>query len=265
MADAQRLQQVLLNLLSNGVKYNREGGHLSVECFPAPVGRIRLAVRDTGEGIAPELLPRLFVPFDRLGAERSATAGTGLGLSLTRALVEAMAGTIEVESNPAGTTFVLQLATADSPDLTVESRVALAEDWPRAARSEAAVVLYIEDNLSNLTLVERILQTRPYVRLIPAMQGRIGLELAQQHSPALVLLDLHLPDISGDEVLRQLRLDPRTAHIPVVIASADATQRQVERLLAAGADRYLTKPLDVTLLLSVLDEFLAQPAPEPST
>src|SRR3989475_278524 len=255
-ADQQRLQQVLLNLVSNGIKYNRDAGRLTVTCDAAEADRIRISVQDTGPGIAPALRERLFQPFDRLGAEQHGVEGTGLGLALSKRLVEAMGGTIGVESVPsAGSTFWVEFLRAESPI----DRLARTEPSPAVLAAPAerdGTVLYIEDNLSNLRLVERTLALRPGVKLIPAMQGRLGLALAQQHRPDLILLDLHLPDISGEQVLRELQGDPGLRQTPVVVLSADATPGQVQRLLAAGVRAYLTKPLDVRQLLALLDEVL---------
>ncbi len=260
-ADRLRLKQVFLNLLSNAVKYNHPGGTVTLSCEETGNGRVRVKVTDTGPGIPPDKLTRLFTPFDRLGAEQSEVEGTGLGLSLAKHLVEAMGGTLGVESAPGrGSTFWVELAIAESPLERLEQAdervpAPVRTDTPRAARA----VLYIEDNLSNLRLIERLLVHRPEVRLIPAMQGSLGLQLAREHRPDLILLDLQLPDLSGSEVLRRLQEAPETRNTPVVIISADATPGQIDRLLAAGAWRYLTKPLDVKKLLALLDEALARP------
>jgi len=259
-ADRQRLTQVFLNLLSNAVKYNRERGSVVVSCEEVPGGRMRVTVSDSGPGIPPDKLARLFTPFDRLGAEQTGIEGVGLGLSLSKRLMEAMGGTLGVASAPGqGSTFWIELPIVESP----EERVAQAgERLPAPAELEASrkarVVLYIEDNLSNLKLIQRLLAHRPEVRLLPAMQARLGLQLAREHRPTLILLDLQLPDISGEEVLRQLRATPETRDIPVAIISADATPGRLERLRAAGAGQYLTKPLDVKQFLIVLDEALKE-------
>jgi PAS domain S-box-containing protein len=262
-ADHQRLQQVLLNLVSNAIKYNREGGRLTVACHAVAEGRLRISVTDTGPGISPALRERLFQPFDRLGAEQRGVEGTGLGLALSKRLVEAMSGVIGLDSAPGkGSTFWVEFLQAESP----LDRLTRIEPSPAVLASPAerdGTILYIEDNLSNLRLVERTIALRPGVKLIPAMLGRLGLALAHQHRPDLVLLDLHLPDISGDDVLRELQEDPELRRTPVVILSADATPGQVQRLLAAGARAYLTKPLDVRQFLALLDETLsASEAPD---
>ena len=262
-ADRQRLVQVLLNLLSNAVKYNRPGGDVRVEWEMGPCAGdgagVRLRVRDTGRGIAPEQRDQLFVPFARLGAEYSDVEGTGLGLALSRRLVESMGGELVLESSGAGgSSFAVQLQAACDPLERLAQRPASPAPaaFPGAAPGEPVTLLYVEDNLANLSLVETILAARPGWRTIPALQGRLGAELAREHDPDLVLLDLHLPDVQGDEVLRRLRLDPRTAHIPVVMISADATPRTMHRLRAQGADAYLTKPLDVDEFLSTIDRLL---------
>jgi PAS domain S-box-containing protein len=254
LADRQRLKQVLVNLLSNAIKYNHMGGSVDVLCEPQSSGRIRLLVRDTGVGIAPEKLPRLFVPFERLGAEKTGIEGTGLGLALCKSLTEAMGGSIGLDSTPGtGSTAWIELSTALAP-LAPKSQLAVAPffDSPSTSRT----ILLIEDNLTNLRLIEHILADQPEICLLSAMQGQLGLELAQKHQPHLILLDLHLPDIMGDEVLHRLQADAATASIPVVVVSADATPSQVERLKAAGAQAYLTKPLNLAQFLQTVREAL---------
>jgi CheY-like chemotaxis protein/anti-sigma regulatory factor (Ser/Thr protein kinase) len=258
-ADKQRLAQVLLNLLSNAVKYNRAGGQVRLTCEPvAGAKRIAVRVEDSGRGIPADRLGELFVPFARLGAEASDVEGTGLGLALSQRLVEAMGGALELErTSAAGSVFRVLLETTDDP---VREAVTQSGIWPipvPPGSGKPATLLYIEDNLANLSLVEQILEARPEWRLVPALQGRLGVDLAREHLPDVVLLDLHLPDIPGDEVLRQLRADPRTAAIPVVVISADATPNAVERLRAAGATAYLTKPLRVHRFVRTIEAALA--------
>jgi signal transduction histidine kinase/ActR/RegA family two-component response regulator len=246
LADHQRLKQILLNLVSNGIKYNRPGGTVALSCERMGATLMRIKVHDTGPGIRPEHRELLFTPFERLGAEQTSVEGTGIGLALSRRLAEAMGGTLDVETALGqGSTFWLELPIVEAP-LDRYTRLHGDDDVPDLApEGPTKRILYIEDNASNLQLVERILSRAGGVDLVSATHGRLGLELARQHQPALILLDLHLPDITGDEVLRQLRDDPQTAGIPVVIVSADATEGQVRRLLAEGARAYLTKPLDV--------------------
>ncbi len=257
-ADRQRLSQIALNLLSNAVKYNRPGGTVSLSCeVAASQERIRLAVSDTGYGIAPAHLGKLFKPFERLGAEHGNIEGTGIGLALSKRLVEAMGGAIGVDSDTSrGSTFWVELPGVEEtalPSDEAEPTRTLAEG-PLSARP---TVLYIEDNLSNFSLVEQTLELlRPETRLLAAMQGRLGLDMAAEHRPDLILLDLQLPDIPGDELLRRLRTDEKTREVPVVMISADATKGQGERLLALGARAYLTKPLDIQSFLRAFDEAL---------
>jgi PAS domain S-box-containing protein len=251
LADRQRLKQVLLNLLSNAIKYNRATGDVNLSFGQDGDGRIRVAVRDTGPGITPEDQARLFEPFQRLEADQTGVQGTGLGLALSRGLVEAMGGTMGVESAVgSGTTFWLELSEAHRPVIADEE----IEATPAASSNGPRTVLYVEDNSANLRLVERAVARRPGISLLTAQQGRIGIDLARQHRPDLILLDLHLPDLSGEEVLRSLQEDPVTRRVPVVMVSADATPARVKQLLAAGARTYLTKPLDMRRFFRLLDE-----------
>ena len=257
LADHQRLKQVLINLLSNAVKYNRRGGEVRVRCTAQAQYRIELAVTDTGRGMGAEQLQRLFAPFDRLGAEGSGVQGTGLGLSLSKGLVEAMGGTITGESQPqAGTTMRVVLYATQDP-------AAQSPDPPAADEREPPVhprrtIVYVEDNLSNLRLVERLVARIPHVRLIPAMQGKLALELARRHRPDLILLDLHLPDLPGREVLAQLKGDPATAAIPVVVLSADVDAEGFAKLRGIGAAGYLSKPIEIASLLDVIRDGIAR-------
>ena len=259
LADRQRLQQVLLNLLSNAVKYNRADGAVIVSCAETPGQQLSLRVTDSGPGIAPEKLERLFTPFDRLGAEATGVEGTGLGLTLSKHLVEVMGGTLQVESRVAiGSTFAVVLPMVTAPVETLGPPPSTPRPPGADEIESSALVLYIEDNLSNLRLVERIVALRPAVRLLTAMQGRLGLDLAREHRPDLIVLDRHLPDVPGDDVLGLLRADPRTSGIPIVMLSADANGREIQRLLDAGARAYLTKPLDLHEFLGLLDKFGSQ-------
>jgi CheY-like chemotaxis protein len=220
--------------------------------------RLQIGVHDTGAGIPPDKLRLLFVPFERLGAEQTDVEGTGVGLALSRHLAEAMGGALDVDvSGGQGTTFWVELPVGEG---LAEQEVPLDDetrDVGRRTESERRrILLHIEDNLLNLKLVERVVAQRGGIEVISAIQGRLGLELAREHQPDLILLDLHLPVLGGEQVLERLQDDPRTAAIPVAIVSADATPGQVERLLAAGAMAYLTKPLDVRELLRLLDQVL---------
>ena len=264
LADRQRLKQVLLNLLSNAVKYTARRGSVTVSFNDSGNGATRILVRDTGAGIPVEKLARLFTPFDRLGAEQSTVEGTGLGLALCQRLVQAMQGSIGVNSTlGSGSTFWLELPHAESPLQTLAAQKS-SPVREQSSDEESRRILYIEDNFSNVTLVEQMLAERPALELMTAMQGRVGLELARKHAPDLVLLDLHLPDMPGWQVLAQLKSDHATRDIPVIVISADATAPQIKRLLSAGARAYLTKPLDIAEFFRVIDEalFPAQAAKE---
>ncbi len=263
-ADRQRLIQALLNLLSNAVKYSGSGAQVRVAVAAGGRDRLRITVTDTGPGLSKEQQRRLFQPFERLGAERSTTPGTGLGLALTKKLIESMGGTVGVDSAPGrGSAFWIELQRAA---LDVAPAAAPPPTRVRASAGGTVqhVVLYVEDNLATIDLIEQIFRMRPAVRIISALQGSMALDLAREHKPDLVILDLHLPDISGEQVLQQLRADPQTADIPVVMFSADATERQVSRMLELGARDYLVKPAKVTDFLQMLDSVLTTPAPAAS-
>jgi CheY-like chemotaxis protein/two-component sensor histidine kinase len=258
LADGQRLKQVLLNLLTNAVKYTAIGGRVAVSVETYDSSKLRLVVTDTGAGIAPEKLSRLFTPFDRLGVELSGVEGTGLGLALCQRLMHAMGGEIGVTSRVGkGSAFWIELPAVSSP-LRRLPKGRDAQVLETSATTESGKILYIEDNLSNLTLVEQMLAEQPQIQLITAMQGRLGLDLARQHLPDLILLDLHLPDLPGHKVLAHLQRDELTRDIPVVIISADATARQIERLMSAGARSYLTKPLDIADFFQVIEETMRE-------
>lgn len=254
-ADNQRLKQVVINLLSNAIKYNRVSGAVRVSVAQAPGDRVRVLVADTGRGLDRAAIAKLFVPFERLDAAAFGIEGTVLGLALSRSLVEAMGGTIAVESTPgAGTTFTVELGRGEqfavrdvSSDLDPLLRIR-----PYAVERQ---LLYIEDAVANIRVIEGVLERRPSVQLLSAMFGRFGLELAHEHHPDLILLDLHLPDMPGERVLAELQNDPETRDIPVIVLSADAT-REREQMLLAGACAYLTKPIDLRRLLDVLDRQL---------
>lgn len=256
MADRQRVKQVLLNLLSNAIKYNRPGGSVMLRIHTTDEPVI-VSVRDTGMGIPRNKMEALFKPFDRLGAEQTQIEGTGLGLALSQRLVEAMDGRITVFSKVGeGSVFSVHLNAADIPERVAAPRELEAPGDAEFLRLPERTIIYVEDNLSNLKLVEHILERRPRVKLHAALQGRMGLDLIRQHHPELVLLDLNLADIDGAQVLENLMEDPHTAGIPVVVISAEASERRVQELLDAGAREYLIKPLDVARFLSVLDSLL---------
>jgi PAS domain S-box-containing protein len=257
LADRQRLVQVLLNLLSNAIKYNRPSGEVRIEVIvQAP--HVSIAISDTGHGIAPELLGRLFKPFERLGADPQ-VEGTGLGLSLSKSLLEMMQGHLQVRSDPGqGCCFTLQLPCAHVSGSHLPPMVALEVARPRTEFD--AKVLCIEDNLSSLALIETLMQRRPGIQLLSSMQGQMGLDLARQHTPQLILLDVTLPDLEGLEVLRRLRQSPATASTPVLMITADASDLAHRALRDAGATAILTKPIHIQAFLGHLERYLPESA-----
>ena len=257
-ADRRRLTQALLNLTSNAIKYNRPGGDVHFSASEAVNGEVAIAITDTGLGIAAEKLPRLFNPFDRLGWESSPVEGTGIGLTLTQRLVTLMNGRLDVVSTEgAGSTFTIILPSAAPREAPVPSRAAEADAKHGRPVVEAAPkcrLLYIEDNPANVALLNAAISHRPGWTITHAGNGRDGLHAATQLAPTLILLDLHLPDMGGMQVLRQLKDDASSAAVPVAILSADANPTQIARLIQAGAERYLTKPVDLPELFALLDE-----------
>ena len=257
-ADRTRLKQVLINLLSNAIKYNQTGGTVVLDCAGSTPGRIRLNVRDTGPGLSPEKLAQLFQPFNRLGQERGAEQGTGIGLVMSKQLVELMGGVLGVESSVGvGSVFWWELAAAEAPRLdaktTAPEAVARAQAQPGAPLS---TLLYVEDNPANLKLVEQLIARRPTIRLLTAVDGNQGIQLARAHQPDVILMDINLPGISGIEAMKILRDDPATARIPIVALSANAMPRDIEMGLAAGFFSYLTKPIKVKEFMEALDAAL---------
>ncbi len=257
-ADPHRLAQVLVNLLTNAINFNHRGGSVTL-ISTVTEGRVRLSVTDTGPGVDPELYDRLFAPFDRLDAESKGIHGTGLGLALSKGLVEAFGGSLGVHSMVGvGSTFWMELLVATTPPIFVDDdsrRPHLDAGEPNGVTREATL-LYIEDNVGNVRLIERLLLHRPHIRLVTTVLGSEGFALAELHQPDLILLDVHLPDVAGIEVLAQLQADEQTSDIPVVMLSADASQEQIRRFEAAGAKDYLTKPLDLQHFLALLDGYL---------
>ena len=250
LADHGRLTQVMLNLASNAVKYNRPGGHVIFSCDSTGTGRVRVTVQDDGVGIPADKMERLFVPFDRLGAEGTEVEGTGIGLALSRGLVQAMGGSLTATSEPgAGSAFVVELPEAISRPVTARQEKPSPFAHPGPAVDKT--VVYVEDNPSNVRLVERVLERFGGVELLTTASGSQALEIIEQRRPDLVLLDLHLPDMSGEKVLG--RID---ATVPVVVISADATAGRREHVLASGAYAYLAKPLDLRELQEVIEPLL---------
>jgi PAS domain S-box-containing protein len=257
-ADLTRVKQVMINLLSNAVKYNRIGGSITVRCEPAGENRVRAYVKDTGAGLAPEQIAQLFQPFNRLGQEDSAEEGTGIGLVVTKQLVELMGGQIGVESSPGvGTEFWVEFAAAKQPVLAPAAEPALTDSTPVAvvvgSPSAQRTLLYVEDNPANLALVELLIERRTDLKLLTAINGHLGIVLARACQPDLILMDINLPGLSGYGALKLLQNDPATAHIPVMALSANAVPRDIEKGIEAGFFRYLTKPINVVEFMDALD------------
>jgi PAS domain S-box-containing protein len=258
MGDRIRMKQIMVNLLSNAIKYNCELGTVEVACATSAPDRIRVSIRDTGAGLSPEKLAHLFQPFNRLGQEAAGVEGTGIGLVMTKRLIELMGGVIGVDSAVgSGSVFWIEMISTSAPD----SKLAESEAAPRAQTQVDRVaslrtLLYVEDNPANLKLVEQLIARRPDMRLLTAVNGNLGIELARNLEPKVILMDINLPDISGFEALKILRDDTATAHIPVVALSANAMPRDIEKGLKAGFFRYLTKPIKVNEFMDALDAAL---------
>jgi CheY-like chemotaxis protein len=267
IADGLRLKQVLTNLLSNGIKYNRPSGGLTLNARrvagadrDAP-DALAITVSDTGLGMTPEQLAVLFQPYNRLGRENSGIAGSGIGLSISRGLAELMGGTLQASSEAGlGSIFTLSLPAADS----ASAPAARYSDTHPAPYDERRV-LYIEDNETNIEVMRGIFAQRPQVQLQTALLGREGLAAMAAEPPDLLLLDMQLPDISGMDVLRAMKADPLLAAVPVLVVSADATDEQVQTALAAGARHYVTKPVDLAPFLVLVDSILDDAAPQTGT
>ena len=255
MADKTRVKQVLINLLSNAIKYNREHGSVEVSYRVLNAERLRISVKDGGEGLSPEKLTQLFQPFNRLGQEASAEEGTGIGLVVSKRLVELMGGAIgAVSTVGVGSVFWIELKLAVAPQLAAGADIELTQLHKRTSHGTARrTLLYIEDNRANMHLVEQLIARRPDLRLLGAGDGTRGIALARIHQPEVILMDINLPGISGIQALHILREDPATAHIPVIAISANAMPRDIEKGREAGFFRYLTKPIRVNEFMEALD------------
>ncbi len=256
MADRVRLRQILINLLSNAVKYNHDAGQVFIDCKETTEGGIRLSVRDTGQGIQPESVTRLFRPFERLESPYAGIEGTGIGLALAKRLTEAMDGRIGVDSQPGvGSTFWVDLPAAESSaeHAAVQGVV---ETGAETEHNHSGAILYIEDNPANVRLMQSIIEVSGNLKMAEAMTAEIGLAMAKIARPRLILMDINLPGMNGYEALRQLRADPATRHIPVIAITANAMKHERERGLAEGFDDYVTKPLDVPYLSKRIRELL---------
>ncbi len=259
-ADRTRVKQILINLLSNAIKYNQTGGSVLVEWSGCAPGRVRVSIRDTGAGLSPEKLAQLFQPFNRLGQEASAEEGTGIGLVVTKRLIELMGGAIGVSSEVGvGSVFWVELDASGGPEFTHDhgGPVTALPLLPVTVGPQRTL-LYVEDNPANLQLVEHLVARRSDLRLLTAINGPLGIDLARSAQPDVILMDINLPGMSGMTAMQILRADVATAHIPVVALSANAIPRDVERGLEAGFFRYLTKPIKVLEFMETLDVALDQ-------
>ncbi len=258
LADRTRLKQVLINLLFNAIKYNKPGGKVVVDCVPVRTNLVRISVRDTGEGLSPEKLAQLFQPFNRLGKEASDVEGTGIGLVVAKQLIELMGGVIGVDSVVGtGTVFWVEMSLCEPPQLTHEMHDAATHFQPTHPDGAAQrTLLYVEDNPANLQLVEELIARRPDLHLLSAADGHLGIEMAREFRPEVILMDINLPGISGIEVMKILRADPATACIPIVAISANALPSDIARGMIAGFFRYLTKPIVVSDFMDALDATL---------
>jgi CheY-like chemotaxis protein len=262
-ADRTRLKQVLLNLLSNAIKYNRDMGTVVVDCLSVASGRIRISVQDTGIGMRPDQVQSLFQPFNRLGQEAGVQEGTGIGLVVTKLLVELMGGEMGVHSTlGAGSQFWIELraiapAAITTPAPTTVEPAAAAHDAKAVVEAPTATVLCVEDNPASLDLIQEAFSSRADLRLLTARNGQVGLDMARTHLPDVILMDNNMPILSGNAAQELLKADPRTAGIPIIAISANAMPSAVADGLAAGFFSYLTKPIELPALLEAVDKALA--------
>jgi len=259
-ADHTRFKQVLLNLLSNAIKYNCEGGSVKLEVSDTGDDHLRCKITDTGPGIPDERLEELFQPFNRLGAENTRIEGTGIGLTLTKRIVELMGGEVSVQSEVGvGSSFWVDLPLVSLGESThTQEHTFTAGTVPiqDGASVQQHTVLYIEDNPSNLKLVARILGRRKNINLLTSHTPELGIEMARTRSPDLILLDINMPGMNGYQVLKTIREDDQLKSIPVVALTANAMPRDIKRGMDAGFNDYLTKPLNMTHFFDVLDHCL---------
>ncbi|MBH1970339.1 PAS domain S-box protein [Moraxellaceae bacterium AER2_44_116] len=255
-ADRTRVKQILINLLTNAIKYNKDNGTVVVTCHVVTSGRIRIGVEDTGEGLSSSQITQLFLPFNRLGQEANAEEGTGIGLVVCKRLVELMGGSVGVESTVGvGSVFWFELNLTTNPKMILNDaeEIALVEKASQQIDEPRYSLLYIEDNPANLMLVEDIIARRPDIRLLSARDGKSGIKMAHAAQPDVILMDINLPGISGLKALRILAESSATTHIPIIALSANAMPRDIEKGMEAGFFRYLTKPIKVNEFMATLD------------
>lgn len=257
-ADYTRLKQVMINLIANAIKYNRVGGAVTVQCLMNGENRVRVSIKDTGAGLSPTQMAQLFQPFNRLGKESGSIEGTGIGLVVTKRLVTMMGGIIGVESGAGvGTEFWVELGVASAPAATISGFDGIAATQQgrqgEPNLSPQRTLLYVEDNPANLLLVEQLIAQRSDLRMLTAVDAYLGIQMARVHHPDVILMDIHLPGLSGFGALKILREDPKTAHIPVLAISANAIAQDVAKGMEAGFFRYVTKPIKIDEFMKALD------------
>jgi CheY-like chemotaxis protein len=262
LADYTRLKQVLINLLSNAIKYNSVNGEVMLTCDDAKNGFVRISVKDSGQGLNQEQQEQLFKAFNRLGAEKSKIEGTGIGLVISRNIIEQMNGYIGVDSTPGkGSTFWVEVPRGmNSEESIIPEVIATHPQMIPGVRERQKLkntVLYIEDNPANMKLVSELLGRLPYINMLAAAEPQLGIELARKHRPDLILLDINLPGMDGYEVLKILRSDENTCDIPLIAVSANAMTTDITKGIEAGFNEYITKPIDVTHMLLTVDKVLS--------
>ncbi len=256
-ADRTRVKQVFINLLTNAIKYNTPQGLIEVKCSMATPERIRVSVRDTGAGLSSAQLAQLFQPFNRLGQEAGGEEGTGIGLVVAKRLVELMGGTIGVESTVGeGSVFWFELIEVAKPNVFMGKPHSTPLVSLQRRSGARHTLLYVEDNPANMELIEKIIARHLDMRLLTAVDGESGIEIAHIVQPDLILMDINLPGISGYEALKKLRATADTAHIPVIAISANAMPLDIERGMKAGFFSYITKPIKIDELMEALNDAL---------
>lgn len=252
--DHTRLKQVLINLLSNAIKYNRKQGTVEVSCSASSPEHIRISIKDSGAGLSAEKMAQLFQPFNRLGQETSNEEGTGIGLVVSKRLIELMEGSIGVESVVGlGSEFWIELHQSSIPQLAVSNDEPIVLEAQQPTNPQSRTLLYVEDNQTNLMLVEQIVERHPHLNMLSARDGNLGITLARAHRPDVILMDINLPGMNGYEALSILQADPATMHIPVVAISANAMRHDIDKGIKAGFFCYLTKPIKINELMEVLN------------